>query len=681
MPTRLTRLFLATIVATAAMAVLAAPSFAAVADCGISSPTTLQAGDDNSSPAVNIGFPLQFYGTTYNQLYVNNNGNVTFSGPLADYNPGPLNTAPGSIPMIAPFWADVDTRNGAGTVTYGQGTYQGKQAFCVTWDSVGHYNVVTNVRDTFQLILVNENGNDFNAVYNYGNLQWDTGDPTNQFPVTQSAHAGYTNGSTNSLEFPGSGVSGAFLSGPNSLQNASITEQLGNDRAPGAPTGLQATAHTTSVDLSWTAPSDPGFPAQDTYTVTTTPDGGSPTSVDVTGTSTTVANLTPGTLYHFSVVAVNTTGSSSPATADATTLSAPSAPQNFTATGGPTSVGLTWGAPANPGVPGVSGYTITYNGPGSPITAGAGATSANVTGLAAGTSYTFTIVANSSAGDSPAAQAGATTTQSVPNAPTNVVATAGTASAVVTWNPATVPPGGSAVTGYSVSCTGSGPAGTASVGAGVTSATVTGLANGVVYSCAVTAQSQAGPGPAGVSNTFTPTANNAVAVIPANTAATLVTNNGASPTTTDATTSKLVLPTGPGGFANVVDTNSTGLPACTNGTPCVGQVTTYTLPAGYGTGKVGAVRVLLVYDKSVLKRGQLIYRVDKVTTAGNAPNGAVVSTKTLPFCLLGLFRGNDCEIDSLILPIKSVQQGVTIPAGDLAIQLWLTSGDPLLRTH
>ena len=73
----------------------------------------LGANDDQSTNAIDVStaFPLglNFFGTTYFELWVNNNGNVTFSGPLFSFTPQPIPAA--DRPMIAPYWADVDTRN------------------------------------------------------------------------------------------------------------------------------------------------------------------------------------------------------------------------------------------------------------------------------------------------------------------------------------------------------------------------------------------------------------------------------------------------------------------------------------------------------------------------------------------------------------------------------------------
>ncbi len=52
---------------------------------------------------------LKFYGSNYNGLYVNNNGNVTFGSALSTFTPGTIG-AGSSLKIIAPFWADVDTR-------------------------------------------------------------------------------------------------------------------------------------------------------------------------------------------------------------------------------------------------------------------------------------------------------------------------------------------------------------------------------------------------------------------------------------------------------------------------------------------------------------------------------------------------------------------------------------------
>ena len=78
-------------------------------------------------------------------------------------------------------------------------------------------------------------------------------------------------------------------------------------------------------------------------------------------------------------------------------------------------------------------------------------TSDTVTGLTNGTAYTFTVAAINSVGTGPASAASNSVTPApvvtVPGAPTIGTATAGNASATVTWT-APASNGGSAITGY-----------------------------------------------------------------------------------------------------------------------------------------------------------------------------------------------------------------------------------------
>jgi hypothetical protein len=185
---------------------------------------SLSGNDDQSTILVSIGFPVNFFGSMYTDLYVNNNGNITFATSLGTYTPFGLTTNIGTS-IIAPFFADVDTRLG-NIVTYGQGTFQGRKSFGVNWINVGYYSEHTDKLNNFQLILVDRSDistGDFDIIFNYDKIQWETGDASggsNGFGG-QSARIGYSNGTGNFgtfLELPGSGTNGAFLdSGPYAL--------------------------------------------------------------------------------------------------------------------------------------------------------------------------------------------------------------------------------------------------------------------------------------------------------------------------------------------------------------------------------------------------------------------------------------------------------------------------------
>lgn len=122
-----------------------------------------------------LGFQIAFGGQTFDETYVNNNGNLTFEGPLADLVPFDLTQAPD--PIVAPFFADVDTRVGA-VARYGTGTVDGRPAFGVTWPGVGCYPRHASLSDAFQAILVDRSdvaAGAFDIELDYDPLQWDQG--------------------------------------------------------------------------------------------------------------------------------------------------------------------------------------------------------------------------------------------------------------------------------------------------------------------------------------------------------------------------------------------------------------------------------------------------------------------------------------------------------------------------
>lgn len=182
----------------------------------------LPANDDGSSEAVDISFDLKFFGADYDQLWVNNNGTVTFNGPEGQYTPSDL-TGETDQPMIAPFFADVDTYGeGSNIVTYGASP--DGQRFCVNWADVGYYSGQDDKLNTLQLLLTSNTATagrvpgDFDITFNYDELLWETGSASggvDGFGGT-SAAVGFTAGSGvpgTFVQFPGSFVNGALLDG------------------------------------------------------------------------------------------------------------------------------------------------------------------------------------------------------------------------------------------------------------------------------------------------------------------------------------------------------------------------------------------------------------------------------------------------------------------------------------
>ncbi|KKO49634.1 autotransporter [Arsukibacterium sp. MJ3] len=194
--------------------------------------STLPANDDNSTAAVNIGFDVNFFGLTFSQLFVNNNGNVTFDEALSTYTPFDLTSTGQQI--ISPFFADVDTREAGNPVTYGTGSFAGMLAFGVNWLDVDYFDsspTHTN-RNSFQLILVDRSDisiGDFDIIFNYDQIQWETGtasDGDDNGLGGDSARAGFSNGTGDAgsfFELAGSAVNGAFLDGGS---NALVSNRL-----------------------------------------------------------------------------------------------------------------------------------------------------------------------------------------------------------------------------------------------------------------------------------------------------------------------------------------------------------------------------------------------------------------------------------------------------------------------
>ncbi len=213
----------------------------------------LPAGDDSNSAQAPLGFSINYFGTTFDQVFVNNNGNVTFGSALGAYTPEPISSGAGGRSIIAPFWADVDTRAGE-VVHYGAASYGGRNAFCVNWVNVGYYYQHTDKINSVQLLIVDRGdvgAGDFDMYFNYDMVTWETGDAsggTNGFGGT-SARMGYSNGSNVSFEYPGSAVPGAFLDGSasglvhnqrNSLINGRYVFDVRNGQPP---TGVALSGH------------------------------------------------------------------------------------------------------------------------------------------------------------------------------------------------------------------------------------------------------------------------------------------------------------------------------------------------------------------------------------------------------------------------------------------------------
>lgn len=176
---------------------------------------TVNGNDDGSAPAVDLGFSPQLGNTVYSQVYPNNNGNLTFDGPLGQFTPSDLSSS--TSPIIAPFFADVDTRPvQTPWVTYGTGVVDGHLAFGATWGGVGYYNSKLDKLNRFQVVMVDRSDiapGDVDVEFNYDQILWETGDASSGLrglggvPAVAGVGLG---GGAGAVQLPGSAQSGAF---------------------------------------------------------------------------------------------------------------------------------------------------------------------------------------------------------------------------------------------------------------------------------------------------------------------------------------------------------------------------------------------------------------------------------------------------------------------------------------
>ena len=240
---------------------------------------------------------------------------------------------------------------------------------------------------------------------------------------------------------------------PVSLSSGSASTPPDNV-APSSPTALTGVAvGSTAARLSWAASTDNVTVAD--YVVTR-----NGAQIATAGaTSYMDQGLAPATTYTYAVAAVDQAGNMSPNSTSVNVTTAPAGappdttpptqPANFQGVAsGPATVNLSWTASTDN--VGVTGYIVTRNG--SQIATPAGTSLADA-GLAASTTYAYTVVARDAAGNRSAAASASVTTAAAsdatpPTQPTGFTAAAAGATAVnLSWTASTDNVG---VTGYVV---------------------------------------------------------------------------------------------------------------------------------------------------------------------------------------------------------------------------------------
>jgi hypothetical protein len=196
-----------------------------------------------------------------------------------------------------------------------------------------------------------------------------------------------------------SDASGCSVSWPYSINIAAAL--------PSAPTIDSVGPGNGQATVSWTEPPYSGDDLID-YTVTAVQDNTKSCTANVPGTQCTVAGLTNGTAYSFTVVTRNGVGASPPATSGLVTPAGPpSVPQGVGASPGDTQARVAWQAPASNGGSAITGYSVVAVQDGSKGCTTTGALFCTVAGLANGSPYSFTVTASNGVGPGTASAASA----------------------------------------------------------------------------------------------------------------------------------------------------------------------------------------------------------------------------------------------------------------------------------
>ncbi|XP_068080923.2 uncharacterized protein si:ch73-181m17.1 isoform X2 [Danio rerio] len=164
--------------------------------------TETNRSDDGISSVIYFRRPFIFFGQTYNQVYISNNGFLTFDWPWYSYYPYQF-PGYGGQDIIAPLWADIDNRF-TGVISYQQYTYgsvisnatqdinlyfpdlrfSATWVFVVTWDRVPYYPI-SRTETSFQVVFISDGHLSF-ILMNYGKVA-----PTHRF-----VQAGYDTNSS-----------------------------------------------------------------------------------------------------------------------------------------------------------------------------------------------------------------------------------------------------------------------------------------------------------------------------------------------------------------------------------------------------------------------------------------------------------------------------------------------------
>ncbi len=238
-------------------------------------------------------------------------------------------------------------------------------------------------------------------------VKWDGGVAANGSPITAYIATATPGGKTCSVSTGTTCTITGLLNNTNYSISVTATNRIGVGAVstavsvtpvgpPGAVTGLVAATKSNALDMSWVQAADDSTDTK--YTATATPGGVTCTSTVTVKTTCTISGLINGTQYTVSVTGTNTNGTGTATTTTGLADGIPEVPATSMSIVGSKSVTVAW--PAITSSIGVT-YVVTST-PGN-FTCSTAETSCEVTGLANGVNYTFTITTRTATGQVAAA--------------------------------------------------------------------------------------------------------------------------------------------------------------------------------------------------------------------------------------------------------------------------------------
>lgn len=346
-----------------------------------------------------------------------------------------------ALPASGTYYVRVATLNAVGAGAY-------STAVTVTATDVpsAPKNVVATLNDARNIDLVWDApaSNGGKEITGY-TVTVNGGEGTVTVTGTSATVTGLTAGATYTFTVKATNANGDSIA--SELSNSIMTATV-----PSAPQNVAATvSSTSSINLAWDASADNGGSIVTGYEVTVSPNAG---VVVVDGLTASVTGLTAGVSYEFTVKAINSVGSSNGSTASKLVATVPSSVTNVSPEMGSDlkSINVAWSASDANGSA-ITGYKVVWLEEGSTVQSmdvDANTTSATITGLTTGSSYSVNVIAKNAIGET---SVNLSTSPSVslvaaPSAPVINSATSGNGTLSLDWNP--VASNGSIVTSYVV---------------------------------------------------------------------------------------------------------------------------------------------------------------------------------------------------------------------------------------